>query len=135
MLSSISVILDDLVRIHSQGEMLLLPIADIVTIRSNENYTHVYIADGRMFTIRLPLKCWEQQLPAKAFIRTHRTTLINLARVTGHRRLSPKKWIITLRDYTDAVPIGRLYWSKLKPLLAAASKDTALASHEVALSA
>ncbi len=113
---AITVILGDLVRVHCQGDMLLLPMADIVMIRSRENYTLIHLADGRQLTVRLSMKTWEAQLPADTFIRTHRTTLINRTRARGYRCVSPKKWTINLLGTEEPVPVGRIYWRKLKSI-------------------
>lgn len=111
---SISLILDDVVRVHVQGQMLLLNLRDIVAIRSRENYSMIHFADEHTTKVRIPLKAWIEGLPATAFLRVHRTTLVNRRRLLGVRYLGPKKWALAVDGFARPVPVGRLYWRELR---------------------
>lgn len=53
-------------------------LAQIAAVFSSENYTELRLTTGEKFIARRPLKTWEEQLPAKDFLRVHRTALVNL---------------------------------------------------------
>lgn len=118
---SISLILDDVVRVHVQGQMLLLNLRDIVAIRSRENYSLIHFADERITKVRIPLKAWIEGLPDTAFLRVHRTTLVNRRRLLGVRYLGPKKWALGVDGLARPVPVGRLYWRQVREDLACVS--------------
>lgn len=71
----------DRVFIKSGQSRRFVPVADIAAIRSCENYTEVFLADGERLLVLRSLKAWESLLPAEAFVRIHRQTLVNLAHV------------------------------------------------------
>jgi two-component system, LytTR family, response regulator len=55
-----------------------LPLQNIIRIQSKSNYSTIYFADKSYpLTVARVLKWFEEQLPAPAFLRTHRTHLIN----------------------------------------------------------
>jgi len=58
---------------------------DILAVRSAGNYAEFLLADGRRPLMRSSLSALETQLGAHGFLRTHRSWLINPARVTGLR--------------------------------------------------
>lgn len=75
------------------------------------NYVVVHWA-GREGLIREPLKALETRLDGRVFARSHRSTLVNLARVRETRSLSDGSWKLTMasgaelvasRTYRDAV--------------------------------
>ena len=75
------------------------------------NYVVVHWAD-REGLVREPLKALETRLDGRVFARSHRSTLVNLARVRETRSLSDGSWKLTMasgaelvasRTYRDAV--------------------------------
>lgn len=56
-----------------------VPLADLSSIVSCDNYTEVHVADGSRFLVRRSLKTWEAALPPEMFVRVHRQALVNLA--------------------------------------------------------
>ncbi|WP_020589064.1 LytR/AlgR family response regulator transcription factor [Desulfobacter curvatus] len=57
---------------------------DILAINSiGGNYVELYLHQGEKLILRSTLKFWEAALSAEFFCRTHKSTIINLARVTG----------------------------------------------------
>ena len=61
-------------------------VADIATIGGAQDYSQVATIDGRTHLVRMSLGEFEQRLDAGRFIRVHRSTIINLAKL---ERLEP----------------------------------------------
>lgn len=66
------------------------------------NYVVVHWAD-REGLIREPLKALETRLDPRVFARSHRSTVVNLARVRETRSLSDGSWKLTMASGTELV--------------------------------
>lgn len=53
-------------------------IKDIIRCEANDNYTNVYLANGKKFLVSGTLKHYEDLLPAHEFTRVHHSHLINM---------------------------------------------------------
>lgn len=99
------------------AEPLNLPVADIVLLRSADNYVEVIYLEGNTVKkklIRNTLKNIEQQLkPFSNFIRCHRTSIINSFHVEKLNRKFNNHWLI-LKGFDDPVPVSRQYLLKIK---------------------
>lgn len=60
---------------------LRAPLAEISAIRAAGNYVEFHLADGQTRLMRAPLADIERQLAPAGFLRTHRSWLINPARI------------------------------------------------------
>ena len=58
-------------------------VAEILAVRSAGNYAEFFLADGRRPLMRTSLGALEARLAPLGFVRTHRSWLVNAARVTG----------------------------------------------------
>lgn len=85
--------------IRDGGRLTRVAIADILAVSSAGNYVEFILADGRRPLMRSPLSAVEKALGPRGFVRTHRSWLVNAARVT---ELRPEK----SGDY--AVRLGEL---------------------------
>lgn len=74
--------------IRDGARLLRTPTAQILAARSAGNYVEFVLADGRKPLMRSPLSALEADLAALGFVRTHRSWLVNAARVT---ELRPQK--------------------------------------------
>lgn len=66
------------------------------------NYVVVHWAD-REGLVRKPLKTLEARLDGRVFARSHRSTLVNLARVREARSLSDGSWRLTMESGAELV--------------------------------
>ena len=62
----------------------VVPIKDIVRCEANDNYTNVYLVGGKKHLVSGTLKHYEEQLPAKDFVRIHHSHLINLTHIVSY---------------------------------------------------
>lgn len=85
--------------IKDGGRLTRVAVADILAVSSAGNYVEFVLADGRRPLMRSPLSAVETELAPLGFVRTHRSWLVNAARVT---ELKPEK----SGDY--AVRLGEL---------------------------
>jgi two-component system LytT family response regulator len=57
-------------------------VKDIIRCEANDNYTNVYLTNGRKYLVSGTLKHYEDLLPEKDFIRVHHGYLINMNHMT-----------------------------------------------------
>lgn len=74
--------------IRDGAKVVRAPIADILAVTSAGNYVEFVLADGRKPLMRSSLAAIEAELTPHGFVRTHRSWLVNAARVT---ELRPEK--------------------------------------------
>ena len=76
--------------------------ADLLFVEGYGNFVKCHLAAGRVLLTAETMKHMESQLPAGQFIRTHKSYLVNLARV---ERLSGNVLLVGPRE----VPVGSTY--------------------------
>lgn len=69
--------LDDTVFLRSDRGLRVVPVRDVTHIEAEENYTLVHVADGTAVLVRKGMAQWEESLPAEAFVRVHRSLIVN----------------------------------------------------------
>ena len=74
--------------IRDGAKVVRTPVADILAVSSAGNYVEFMLADGRKPLMRSSLTAIEAELAPHGFVRTHRSWLVNAARVT---ELRPEK--------------------------------------------
>lgn len=88
--------------IKSGYEYIKIDVDDILYIKSDSNYTEIFLPDKKHLSSE-PLKEWENHLDPEQFVRIHKSYIINAARivkVSGNR--------VFLSDEVIA-PLGRTY--------------------------
>lgn len=58
-----------------------VPVSSILAITADGDYTVVNTTEGHAHLVLKPLKHWEARLPHNAFVRIHRSTIVNLRKV------------------------------------------------------
>lgn len=71
--------------IRDGARLVRVPTLEILAVRSAGNYAEFLLADGRRPLTRSSLSALEARLAQHGFVRTHRSWLVNPARVTGLR--------------------------------------------------
>lgn len=82
--------------IRDGGRVIRVPVSDILAVASAGNYVEVHLADGRKPLMRSSLSAVEAQLAGKGFVRTHRSWLVNAARMTGLKPEGSGDWTVEL---------------------------------------
>lgn len=67
--------------IYRQDRYEHIPMNEILWIEANGSYCHVHTAQSKVITLSYPLKCVQEALPTNAFVRIHRSYLVNIDHV------------------------------------------------------
>lgn len=102
---------------ENNTECLKLPIADVVFIRSADNYVEIVYKEGETFRkklIRNTLKNIELQIKAYSnFIRCHRICIVNTHFVEKLNR-NYNTHSLSITGFQEQIPVSRQYLLKLK---------------------
>lgn len=100
------------------GNERFLPLADIRTISSAENYSELLVgADGERLFVRKTMKAWEEILPAAQFVRVHRQTIVNVQHVRDVDRVSEATLHLRVHGLTEPVHASYRYLADLRRAL------------------
>lgn len=83
----------------------LIRISEIIYLESMGEYVRIHTVEGKTLTTLYRLKNMETLLPTDAFMRVHRSYIVNLRRIAGYA----KGRIFFSTDEHDFVPIGENY--------------------------
>lgn len=99
------------------NEKLTLPIADVVLLKSADNYVEIiYLEENNLKKklIRNTLRNIEQQIrPYSNFIRCHRTAIVNIYHIE-ELNLKYSNYFLSIREYDEQIPVSRQYLLKIR---------------------
>jgi len=103
--------------IERDGGTQFVAVDDVVAIHANAHYTTIFNGQEKLFC-PLAIGDVEQRLDTDRFIRVHRSHIVNIARVVGHRRTGDNELIEMDADHYT-VPVSRSRIGALRSRVAA----------------
>jgi two-component system, LytTR family, response regulator len=91
-------------------------ISSITFIEPVGNYSRAYTCDGRHFVILKTLKQWLEELPAKNFVRIHRSSIVNINYIDRIEKKSNLPEMAYLKNFPAPLEVSRRYARQLKYL-------------------
>jgi hypothetical protein len=105
---------DSTFDIRDGAKLTRVLLSDILAVTSAGNYVEFALADGRRLLMRKPLSAVESDLETRGFVRTHRSWLVNAARVTALKPEGSGDYEISLGSLE--VPLSRRFKAALTKL-------------------
>jgi len=105
---------DSTFDIRDGAKLTRVRLSEILAVTSAGNYVEFALEDGRRLLMRSPLSALESDLESRGFVRTHRSWLVNAARVTALKPEGSGDYEISLG--TLEVPLSRRFKSALTRL-------------------
>jgi two-component system LytT family response regulator len=99
--------LDDRVFVEAYGRSRFLPVASVVSITAEGDYSQIQTSDGERWLVLKSLREWERRLPVQHFARIHRSMIVNLACVERLESAFSRGYLVHLRGLTAPVPMSR----------------------------
>lgn len=96
------------------GTPQFIKISEIKFIKSEDQYTNVKMIDSRSLLIRKSLSNWENLLPESAFLRIHRTTIINMNLIVKVEKWFKNSFHVYLQGVEEPFVISRRFSSKIR---------------------
>lgn len=106
--------LEDTIHLNSGARAHFARVADISLVQAHENYSRVQLVDGTQILVRRTLKAWADSLPVGSFLQVHRATIVNLGRVNGYERSSPRTISLRLTGVPLPVSVSRVATPEVK---------------------
>jgi two-component system, LytTR family, response regulator len=106
--------LDDHLFLSEGRAARFVRVRAIVCIRGAGDYTEILLPDGKQLLSPRALKDWEARLPAQAFVRVHRTAIVNLDHVERVERATDDAFRVFLRGVAEPVPLSRRHAARLR---------------------
>jgi len=102
--------------IRDGAKLTRVRLSEILAVTSAGNYVEFALADGRRLLMRKALAALENDLESRGFVRTHRSWLVNAARVTALKPEGSGDYEISLGSLE--VPLSRRFKAALTKLRA-----------------
>ena len=100
--------------IQDGARLVRVPINDILAVRSAGNYVEFVLVDSRRPLMRTPLASIQTDLTGHGFVRSHRSWLVNKAKVTGLRPEGSGDYAVELGELE--APLSRRFPEALAAL-------------------
>jgi hypothetical protein len=107
---------DSTFDIRDGAKLTRVRLSEILAVTSAGNYVEFALEDGRRLLMRKALAALENDLENRGFVRTHRSWLVNAARVTGLKPEGSGDYEISLGSLE--VPLSRRFKAALTKLRA-----------------
>lgn len=106
---------DERIVVKTGTKIRIIPVQDIWYLKADDDYVSIYTPDGRYLKSKT-LQHFESSLPAREFVRVHRSYLVHVNQVS---RIEPyeKDSHIAVLQCGDRVPVSRSGYAKLKEVL------------------
>lgn len=100
------------------GQIVRIPVAEILWIESFQNYTHVYLANAEKPSMfRQTMAAWEALLPVDLFVRLGRSEMIHSARIRTVRWTSRDVTMVSFEGSESLLQLGRTSTMRLKSIM------------------
>jgi two-component system, LytTR family, response regulator len=108
---------DDVIYITVNGALKFIKVSQLECITAEGNYSFIHCADRKKDLVAKTLQEWEDILPAKYFVRIHRSAIINFQYVENVKKCRNYTQQIYLKNMEKPFVMSRRYAFKLKHLL------------------
>ena len=100
------------------GATHFVAVEDVVAVHANAHYTYIFDGQQKLFC-PLAIGDVESRLDSEHFVRVHRSHIVNISRVIGHRRSGDNELVELAAAEHYAVPVSRSRIGSLKSRVAA----------------
>lgn len=105
----------DRLTVRVGDRMLYLRMQDIDWIEASDDVARLHVGK-QVFDHRITMSQLEQRLPARTFVRVHRSAIVNVERIREFQPWFQGDWIIILADGTR-VQTGKSYRARVRELI------------------
>ena len=102
--------------IRDGARLTRVKMEEILAVTSAGNYVEFVLGDGRRLLMRAALRGIEQELVPRGFVRTHRSWLVNVSKVTSLKPEGSGDYTVELGK--QSVPLSRRFPEALAKLRA-----------------
>ncbi len=96
------------------GRTTFLPVGNVVAVVAEGDYTRVHCVDGLEHRVPKPLRHWQARLPQQAFVRIHRSVIVNVRRVRRVDAWLNHRFRVVVEALPKPLMMSRRYAQALK---------------------
>ena len=104
--------------VEHDGATRYIAVEDVVAIHANAHYTTIFDGHAKLFC-PLAIGDLESRLDKDRFIRVHRSHIVNIERVTGHKRAGDTELVEMAAAERYTVPVSRSRVAMIKARIGA----------------
>ena len=109
--------MDDHILVQTNQEIKFIHISEIRYIQADGVYTQLFTSEAKSILVRKSLSEWINSLPLKNFIQIHRSTIINLNKVSKMLPANKGTYKIFIKGCTTPFSVSRSFSAVLKERL------------------
>lgn len=106
--------INDNIFVKTSNQVKKILPKEIVCIMAEAEYSELFLENGNKIIVRKLIKSWEEILPAKYFIRIHKSILINLEYLIKIEKWFNNSYKVYLAKYPETLISSRRYSAKLR---------------------
>lgn len=106
--------LDEKIFVSLNGKQMFLGINEIKYITAVDHYTSLKLANGKSVLMRHAIKNWEKALPENAFLRIHRSTMVNINYIEKMEKMHCGHKAVFLKDIAEPFIVSKSCYSKIR---------------------
>ena len=107
----------DSIFVSEGKDVGFIKINEIIAISASNQYTELFMLEGKRIVLRKSLNYWENLLSFKIFIRIHRSTIININHVVRVEKFIKGTYSVFMKNNPRPFKISRSYVTKLKDIM------------------
>lgn len=101
--------------VKSRSKIHVIPVEEIRYLEAQDDYVMIYTAESRHLKQKT-MKYFESHLPARDFIRIHRSYIVRVSEISQMQLYEKESYIVILHDGTK-LPVSKTGLPKLKKML------------------
>lgn len=105
---------DDHILVTIGKRLQLVKYEQICCITALKEYSKIRTFDGQNIVIRKSLKSWVDMLPAKGFLRIHRSSIINVEAIEKIKKIKDRSYVVFLRSVEEPLELSQRYASIMR---------------------
>ncbi len=102
--------------VRNQHEIKILPLNTIYFFEAYGDYIKIHTNEG-MFLKKMTMTLLENKLPASAFVRIHRSYIVNITEIHKIEPMEKEQYIAILKNHRERLSISRRGYGNLKEVL------------------
>lgn len=108
---------DDAVFLYSDHEMRVVDVKEVMHIRSDGNYGHIRLANGKTILMRRKMAEWQRLLPPGLFLRLDRSTIVNLSAIRETLAMESRHAAVHFHGLDEPLELRRMAARRLRKAL------------------
>lgn len=108
---------DDRLFLRLDDRWHFVSVSAIQSILAEGNYTRLTLIDRRTALVGRTLKHWIARLPARRFLRVHRSAIVNLQHIDRVEEWSASTYQVYLRHAAEPIAMSRRYAARIQDRL------------------